>query len=374
MFKLLLSLFLVVSILNPKTIFAFETKAKQAFLIDADTKEVLLAKNADEKMAPSSMSKLMTILLVFERLDKGELSLTDKFTISEEAWKKQGSKMFVRVGDEVSVDDLLKGIIVQSGNDASIALAEALAGTEEDFATMMNEKAKLLGLKNSHFTNSTGWPDPNHYMTCEDLAVLAKYLIDQYQSFYPYFKMKEYTYNNIRQENRNVLLDVPNLGVDGLKTGNTDLAGYGIVASAKLNGRRLILVINGLESKSSRADEAKRLLTYGFTNFTNVILFKKDDVVEQAKVWLGKKDTIPLVINRDIIVTVPKHQENMVNVKLKYESPIKSPIKKGDYLADVEVYLGENLVNSFKIFASEDVEKLSLFRGLFRKFKYYIFK
>jgi D-alanyl-D-alanine carboxypeptidase (penicillin-binding protein 5/6) len=352
---------------------AFETIAKQAFLIDYDTGTILMEKNADEEMAPSSMSKLMTLTIAFERLKKGELSLTDKFTVSEKAWKKQGSKMFVRVGHQVSAEELLKGIIVQSGNDACIVLAEGLAGTEEDFSVLMNEKAKEIGLKHSHFTNSTGWPDPEHYMTAHDLAILATHLLKEYPAFYSYFTLKDYTYNNIKQENRNVLLNDVSLGVDGLKTGSTDLGGYGIVVSAKINERRLILVLNGLESMVKRADEARRILTYGFSNFANITLFKKSEVIEEAKVWLGTKDTISLVAPEDLVITTPKHQENIISVKLKYNSPIKSPIKLHDQLAELQVFAGENNLKNFKILAQSEVKQLSFFRSILKKFQYYLF-
>ena len=241
---------------------ALETRAREAFLIDVTTGTVLLEKDADVSMPPASMSKIMTAYLVFGALKEGRISLDDKLPVSEKAWRKGGSKMFVEVGSEVSVEDLLRGVIVQSGNDACIVLAEALAGSEEAFAEQMTRKAREIGMEGSTFTNSTGWPDPNHRMTARDLAILAERMVQDFPDFYHYYSEREFTYNGIRQGNRNPLL-YKNLGADGLKTGHTEEAGYGLTASAERDGRRLVLVINGLESIKARSEEAERLIASG---------------------------------------------------------------------------------------------------------------
>jgi D-alanyl-D-alanine carboxypeptidase (penicillin-binding protein 5/6) len=257
-----IKLLLLLVILLPSVAKAFETKAKQAILVDLTTHTVLLDKNADERMPPSSMSKLMTTYMIFDGLRNGSLELSDKLRVSEKAWRKGGSKMFVELGKQIALEDLLRGIIIQSGNDACIVVAEHLAGSEEAFANMMNEKAKEIGLVGSNFVNATGWPDPEHYMTARDLYVLALHIMAEFPQYYPFYSEKSFTYHNIKQPNRNVLLH-RNLGVDGMKTGHTQAAGYGIVVSAKNDeGRRLLLVINGMESERERADEAARLIPY----------------------------------------------------------------------------------------------------------------
>ena len=280
-----------------------DTIGKQAFMIDSTTGTVLLAKNADELMHPSSMSKLMTVYMVFEKLAKGEIKMDDKFPVSERAWRQGGSKMFVQVGSEVSVSDLLQGVIVQSGNDACIVLAEGLAGSEGAFAEQETKRSRELGLTKSVFKNATGWPDPEHLMTARDLAILARHLIEDFPQYYHYFSQIDFTYNGIKQGNRNPLL-YKNLQVDGLKTGHTDEGGYGLTASAKRGDRRLILVINGLESVNERSQESQRLLDWGFREFDNYALFKAGDKVEDEDVWLGSQSTVGLVLEHDLVLTL----------------------------------------------------------------------
>lgn len=367
----LLGAALSVAMLYMHTAYGFETKANHAILVDAETSVVLFEKDADTPMVPSSMSKLMTVYMALERLKKGTLSPDDSFTVSEKAWRKQGSKMFVHVGDKVAVKDLLQGIIVQSGNDACIVLAEGLMGSEEAFAEAMNEKAKELGLKGSSFKNATGWPDEGHLMTARDLSIVAHHLIYDFPEHYPLFSEKDFTYNNIRQENRNMLIG-RGIGSDGLKTGHTESAGYGITASAKQNGRRLILVVNGLKGTIERANEAERLLQYGFLNFDNLSLFKKDVVIEQVPVFAGESATVPLTIKEDIVYTLPKGAMDKVKATLVYNAPVPAPVKKGDHIADLIVTSPDMGQKTYPLVAASDVGKISYFGRLIVNAKYYL--
>jgi D-alanyl-D-alanine carboxypeptidase (penicillin-binding protein 5/6) len=322
--------------LGPRPAAAIDTQAKQAILIDMNTNTVLLDKNGEERMTPSSMSKIMTIYMVFERIRQGRLSLDDMLPVSEKAWKMGGSKMFVEVGTQVSVEDLIQGVVVQSGNDACVVLAEGLAGSEEAFAEEMNRKAEELGLTGSHFVNASGWPDPNHYMTAHDLAVLATRLIQDFPEFYHYFKETEFTYNDIKQGNRNPLL-YRNVGADGLKTGHTDAGGYGLTGSAVQGDQRLILVINGLTSANARADEAVRLMSWGFREFKQYHLLQAGEVVDTLPVWMGKESDVPLVLDRDLAVTLPRAARDDLTVKIVGEAPIAAPIEQGQTMARLQV-------------------------------------
>lgn len=346
-----------------------ETQAEEAFLVDFDTGAVLLNKNADARMPPSSMSKLMTVYMVFERLRDGSLSLDDKLTVSEKAWRKGGSKMFVEVGSQVRVEDLLRGVIIQSGNDACIVLAEGLAGSEDAFAQQMTTKAHEIGLTNSNFVNSTGWPDDNHYVTARDLATLARRVITDHPDSYHYYSEKEFTWNDIRQGNRNPLL-YKNIGADGLKTGHTEAAGYGLTASAVQNGRRLILVVNGLPSIKARSDESERLLSWGFREFNNYALFKAGDTVDEAPVWLGGEDTVPLVVADDLTVTLPRSDRNGMQVSVVYDSPIPAPIPAGQEIAKLRVSWPGGVPVEVPLQAGEDVEQLGPFGRIAASIKF----
>jgi len=315
---------------------AIETQAKQALLVDFETGAVLLEKNADESMAPSSMSKLMTIYMVFERLRDGRLSLEDRLPVSTRAWRKGGSKMFVKEKDKVSVEDLIRGVVVQSGNDACIVIAEGLSGDEDAFAREMTERGHELGLENSVFKNSTGWPDLGHTMTSKDLAILAQRTIRDFPEYFHYYAEKNFTYNGIRQGNRNPLL-YKNLGADGLKTGHTKLGGFGLVASAERKGRRLILVLNGLPSIKTRSKESERLIEWGFREFKNYRLFSAGDTVAQAAVWLGDADQVPLVIENDLTITIPRKSRRKMKVSAHFEGPVPAPIRAGYEVALLEV-------------------------------------
>jgi serine-type D-Ala-D-Ala carboxypeptidase (penicillin-binding protein 5/6) len=322
--------------LLPLPVSAYETPARAAILIDLQTHQVLFTKNPDEPLPPASMSKLMTVLMVFERLKQGTLALSDTLPVSEKAWRKGGSKMFVEVGSRVSVEDLLHGIIVQSGNDACIVVAEGLAGSEEAFAEQMTERAQELGLTNTTLTNASGWPDPDHKMSVGDLARLAQILIEEYPEYYEIFGDKEYEYNGIKQHARNPLL-FRDVGADGLKTGHTEEAGYGLTASAERDGRRLVMVMAGLETPGQRARESERLLEYGFRNFTSFRLFTAGEPVETADVWLGTESTVPLVPEQDVVVSLSTEGRRELEVKLVYDGPIPAPVSSGSEVAHLEI-------------------------------------
>ncbi|MGE3714438.1 MAG: D-alanyl-D-alanine carboxypeptidase family protein [Alphaproteobacteria bacterium] len=340
--------------------FAIETAAKQAIMVDADTGAVLLNKQADEPMHPSSMSKLMTVYVAFHRLKEGRLNLTDTLPVSEKAWRKQGSKTFVRLGENISVDDLLHGIIVQSGNDACIVLAEGISGSEESFAQEMNRLGKEIGLTHSHFVNATGWPDDNHLMTARDLATLSIHLINDFPEYYPLFAIPQFKYSDITQHNRNPLLG-SSLGVDGLKTGHTEAGGYGIALSARQDNRRLVLVINGLSSEKERAEEGKQLLAYGFREFTNRTLLKKGQQVAEADVWFGSEKTVPLVASQDLVTTLPAGDKPDVTFTLKYISPVPAPVTKGAHVADLHIASAGQEAVVVPLHAANDVAKLTGF-------------
>ena len=351
---------------------AIETKAREAIVLEMETGTVLLDKDADKTMPPASMSKIMTVYLVFERLRDGRLSLDDKLPVSEKAWRKGGSKMFVRVGEEVRVEDLLQGVIVQSGNDACIVLAEGLSGSEEAFAKEMTLKARELGLTNSNFANATGWPDPNHWMTTRDLALLAQRLIRDFPEYYHYFSETEFTYNKIRQHNRNPLL-YKSLGADGLKTGHTQEAGYVLTASAVRNGRRVVLVVTGLTSEKERSEESARLMSWAFREFDNYTLFEPGEEVDQAKVWLGSEKTVPLILTDGLKITLSRRARAAMKVKVVYDGPIPAPIQAGDQVARLVVSAPDTQPIEAPLLAGASIERLGLFGRLTASVKYLVF-
>ncbi|WP_084608105.1 D-alanyl-D-alanine carboxypeptidase family protein [Nisaea denitrificans] len=339
---------------------ALDTSAREAILIDYDTGTVLFQKDADKPMPPASMTKIMTVFMAFERLKDGRLSMDDTIAISEKAWRKGGSKMFVKVNTRVAVHDILHGIIVQSGNDAAIALAEALGGTEEAFAAEMTKRAHEIGLTNSTFRNATGWPDPEHRTTAHDLSRLAIETIRRFPEYYPIYSETKFTYNKIKQGNRNPLL-YKNMGADGLKTGHTEAAGYGLAASAVRNGRRLILVVNGLESVSARSREGEALIDWGFREFENYNLFEKGAVVADADVWLGNSKTVPLVTDSDVLLTLKRTARQKMKVSVVYEGPIPAPIAAGTQLATLKVSAPDMDDVTIPLYAGDDVEQLGVF-------------
>ncbi|MGH6901057.1 MAG: D-alanyl-D-alanine carboxypeptidase family protein [Geminicoccaceae bacterium] len=350
---------------------AYETPAQAAILVDLESGQELYAKNPDLPLPPASMSKLMTVLMVFERLADGSLSLDDTFPVSEKAWRKGGSKMFVEVGSRVRVEDLLRGIIVQSGNDACIVVAEALGGTVEAFSEQMTRRGRELGLTNSTFKNASGWPDPEHLMSVRDLARLATIIIENHPEYYGIFAEKEFTYSDIRQYTRNPLL-YRDLGADGLKTGHTNEAGYGLAASAVRDGRRLVMVISGLERPPDRAREAERLLEHGFRDFKNYQLFARGDSVDHADVWLGSTGTVPLVVQEDVWVSLTPEGRRDLEVKVIYDGPIPAPVADGSQLARLEIVAPGLEPRQVPLVAGEAVQAASMFGRVSSALEYLI--
>jgi serine-type D-Ala-D-Ala carboxypeptidase (penicillin-binding protein 5/6) len=350
---------------------AIEVLAKQAILIDYQTGMVLLEKNADQKMTPSSMSKMATVYKAFQQIKEGRLSLEDTMPVSEKAWRKQGSKMFVMLNTRVKVEDLLRGIIVQSGNDACIVIAEGLSGTEAAFANELNEVGRKIGMTNTNLVNASGWPDPGHESTARDLATLAIATIRDFPEFYRYYAEKDFVYNGIKQGNRDPLL-YKDVGADGLKTGHTEEGGYGITASAVRNGRRLVLVVNGLKSVNERAREAERLLDYGFREFNNYALFNAGQTVTEAPVWLGTEAKVPLVVKDSLLTTMPvKARKDMV-VKATFDSPLAAPIMKGQRVGTIRIEAPEMPVREVPLLAGETVDKLGVMSRLSAALKYIV--
>ncbi len=371
-YSLALALIVVWAVSSPAK--AIESLAKQVVLMDAETGAILFDKNAEVPMPPASMSKLMTIYMVFERLRDGRLSLDDTFRISENAWRKGGAKsgsstMFLVPGKRVRVEDLIRGIIVQSGNDACIVIAEGISGSEEAFAEEMTVRAKQLGLTSSIFKNSTGWPHPEHRMSPKDLAFLAKLTIEHFPEYYHYYSERSFVYNGIKQNNRNPLI-YKEMGADGLKTGHTTESGYGLTGSATRGERRLILVVNGLSSKKERSREPERLLEWGFREFGNYALLGAGEVVDEAQVWLGTDPTVQLIIENDLKLTLHKKARREMKVSVNYQGPIPAPIKKGDILATLTVSAPDEKTIELPLVAANDVERLGLIGRLIAAFKH----
>lgn len=349
-----------------------DTAARQALLVDFDTGSVLYEKNADELMPPSSMSKLMTAYMVFERLKQGRTTLDDTFPVSERAWRKQGSKMFVALGSRVRLEDLLRGIIVHSGNDACIVVAEGLSNSEEAFAEEMTQRAREIGLTRSVFRNATGWPDPEHVMTARDLAVLAGRIISDFPEYYKFYAETNFTYNNITQGNRNPLL-YKNMGADGLKTGHTELAGYGLTASALRDGRRLILVVNGLPSMKARSEEAERILEWGFREFESIKLFEANETVADAEVWLGTQAKVSLVSPQKVQFTLPRNARRTMKVAAVFNGPLAAPIKKGQQVATLRITVPDAPTQEVPLYAAADIAKLGFVGRIGAAVKHIVF-
>ena len=342
----------------------FSTTARTALVIDNTTGDVLLSKDIDRPIPPASMSKLMTLFMVFESLEEGKIKMDDTFRVSRKAWAKGGSKMFVREGASVTIENLIKGVIIQSGNDACIVLAEGIAGTEENFAELMTIRAKEIGLTNSNFKNSTGWPDPEHYMTSKDLVTLANKIREKYPSYYKIFDDLEFTWDGISQKNRNPLLSM-NLGADGLKTGYTEEAGYGLIASAKQNGRRITFVITGLKSIGQRAREAKGITTWAFKKFKLKTFFKKNSTILEAPVWRGEKETVKISAGNDVQILLANDLKEKVKMHVVLKEPLIAPLKKGQKIKGHLVLETTPLIKTstekkqifFPIEVSEDLDR-----------------
>ena len=358
---------------------AIETKAKNAVLMDFETGTVFFQKNPDEKMPPASMSKLMTAYVIFERLKNGSLDLTDEFVVSENAWRKGGAKtgsstMFLKIGDKVKLSDLLRGIIVQSGNDACITAAENIAGSEKEFVELANQKAAELGLTRSHLANATGWPHPDHYMSPKDLATLSTRLIRDFPEYYGIYSEKEFTYNGIKQENRNPLLFLMPGVADGIKTGHTAASGYGLVGSAKKGNRRIIMVINGLKTMKERSEEAQKLILWGFRSFDNYKALKKNVKVVNVPVWLGKSRHVAAVPAQDVVVTVPKGKQKEITAKITYEKPVSAPVKKGQKIGSLVLRVPDQEDRTIDLIAANEVKRLGYFGRLKELIKYLLFQ
>ncbi len=317
-------------------VIGIDTQAIHAIIVEVETGAVLLDKAADQPFPPASLDKLMTAYVVFDMLKKGQAKLTDELPVSEEAWRLGGSKMFLPLGAKVSIDDLVHGMIIQSGNDACLVLAEGLAGSQQAFVDLMNKTAKEIGLKNSHFANVTGLPDPNGWVTARDLATLAMRTIRDFPEYYKIYGEKEYVFNNIKQGNRNPLL-YDNDGADGLKTGHTEELGYSVTGSVKRGDRRIIIVLGGLPTMRARAQESERLVDWAFREFDDAHLFTAGETIEEAPVWLGANARVPLAVGRDLVVTLSRQARAGMKVTLEYDSPIPAPIKKGEAVGKIDV-------------------------------------
>ncbi|WP_025264000.1 D-alanyl-D-alanine carboxypeptidase family protein [Wolbachia endosymbiont of Onchocerca volvulus] len=345
--------------------YQFRTKAKQAVILDLASDLFIFEHNSDEKMAPSSMSKLMTLYIAFAYLKAGIMNMEDKFQVSRKAWERKGSSMFLREGQFVTVKELLEGIIIVSGNDACITLAEGIAGSEENFVIEMNEIAQKLGLNNSHFVNSSGWPDEAHFMSARDLVVLAKRIFTDFPEYYDLFSEQYLMYNDVLQRNKNLLL-FHGIGVDGLKTGYTSAGAYGIVASAKQNDRRVFVVVNGLSTGKERIEEAKRLIQYSLDHFYTKKIFAKDDVVEEVNVLYGKDRKVPITVARDVIITYSRNLHDKIKVHIEYKDMIPAPIKKGQEVGKIFIKIPGIEQQTTPLYTVNDVQELNYIEKFFR--------
>ncbi len=379
MFKILSFILLYTLTLMSNSLSTIEIKARTAILQDFLSGEILYEKEPDRSIYPASMTKIMTSIIAFDLIKLGDLSLDDKFIISEKAWRLSTagySSMFIMVGDEVSVEDLLYGIIIASGNDACVALAEGIAGTEEEFAILMTAKAKELGMENTNFSNSSGINDPDNYSTVRDILKMSHYLIKEHPEYYEWFAIKEFTWDRtggdpITQGNRNPLL-YKNIGADGIKTGYLALEKYSLASSMERKGRRLISVGSGFETKSSRSRESSKLLTYGLTNFDLVEINKSDRPIDKVDVWLGKDKLVNVYVNEDIYKTIKKAKKKLLKVVLKYEGPIEAPVTKDQIIGSFRVVYDDELVGEYDLLAANNVDKVNIFTRLIKSLNYLI--
>ena len=351
---------------------AVDTKASQAIVVDYNTNEILYEKNANQTIPPASMTKIMTVYVVFDRITKTDLSIEDICIVSPKAYKMGGSRTFLEIDDRVTIDDLLKGVIVQSGNDASVALAECLSGTENDFANLMNIYAKKLLMINTNFVNSSGWPMKNHYSTVKDLSILSNSIIKDFPDLYKYFNSRQFTYNQINQPNRNKLLSEIE-GADGLKTGFTKKSGWGIAGSALKGNRRITVVINGTNSSRSRIKESTYLMNWAFTQTSQKKLLQKGQVIKNVDVWLGNKPTINLIVENDVISTLSYDQIQTIETRIIYNKPINAPFKKGEKLGIIKISISGKETLEIPLISESKVKKSNPFLKLLYAAKYLIF-
>jgi len=379
MIKLRLITFLLTLLLTANSNAAFDIKARTAILQDYLSGEILFEKDADKSIYPASMTKIMTAIIAFDLIRSGDLNLDEKFLISENAWRLSSagySSMFIMVGDEVSVENLLRGIIVASGNDACVSLAEGIAGTEDEFAVMMTAKAREIGMNNTNFANSSGINNTENVSTVRDIMIMSRYLIKEFPEEYKYFAEKEFTWDRtggdpITQGNRNPLL-YKSLGADGIKTGYLAVEKYSLASSVERNGRRLIAVGSGFNTKNDRSRESAKLLTWGLTNFDLVEIAKANTPIENLDVWLGKKDTVKTYIKNDIYKTIPKAKKRLLKVSMNYNGPIQAPIKKDDILGKLMLTFDGELIEEYDLLAYEDVKKLNVFSRLMKSINFLI--
>ena len=356
-----------------------DIKARTAILQDFLSGEILYEKEPDRSIYPASMTKIMTSIIAFDLIKSGDLALDDKFIISEKAWRLSTagySSMFIMVGDEVSVENLLKGIIVASGNDACIALAEGIAGTEEEFAILMTSKAKELGMDNTNFANSSGINDPDNYSTVRDILIMSNYLIKEHPDFYEWFGETEFTWDRtggdpITQGNRNPLL-YKNLGADGIKTGYLAVEKYSLASSIKRKGRRLIAVGSGFETKTSRSRESSKLLTFGLTNFDLVNIATSDKTIDKIDVWLGKENYLEVYVKEDIYKIIKKAQKKLLKVTINYTGPVEAPIKKDQVVGKLKVIYNQENIGEYDLLAKTDIKKVNIFTRLMKSLNYLI--
>jgi len=362
-----------------KTYSDIEIDTDHLILQDHHSGQILFEMDADDKIYPASMTKIMTAIVTFDLLKKGETSLDEMITISEKAWRMSQSgysSMFIMLNDQVSVEDLLKGIIIVSGNDSCVALAEGLSGTEKDFVALMNEKAEEIGLENTNFNNSSGINDPENYSTVRDILIMSRYMIDNYPEFYTYFKETEFTWDRtggdpITQGNRNPLL-YKNIGADGIKTGFLSVEKYSLAASVKTNERRITVVGSGFKTKNSRSRESMKILNWGLKKFDTVKIIKKDEIFTDLDVWLGNKKKVQVVSKENYFLTIPKRKKKTIKAILEYNGPLEAPIKKGEKVATLSVYVSDILKNEIDILAAEDVEKSNIFSRVFTSLNYLV--
>ena len=375
-------LFFILSIFfiqTSNTLSNIDINARTAILQDFLSGEILYEKEPDRSIYPASMTKIMTSIIAFDLIKSGDLSLDEKFIVSEKAWRLSTSgysSMFIMVGDEVSVEDLLYGIIIASGNDACIALAEGIAGTEEEFAILMTAKAKEIGMENTNFSNSSGINDPDNYSTVRDILKMSHYLIKEHPDYYEWFSIKEFSWDRtggdpITQGNRNPLL-YKNLGADGIKTGYLAVEKYSLASSLERNGRRLIAVGSGFETKNSRSRESSKLLTYGLTNFDLIEINKSEKTIAKVDVWLGKDQQVGVYVKENIYKTIKKAKKKLLKVSIIYEGPIEAPIKKDDKVGKYKVVYDDELIGEYDLLAIKDVEKVNIFTRLIKSLNYLI--
>ena len=371
--------FIVFCITSNSAYSKMEIDAEYVILQDHLSGEILYEKNADYKIYPASMTKIMTAIVAFDLLKKGETSLDEMITISEKAWRLSQSgysSMFIMLNDQVSVEDLLKGIIIVSGNDSCVALAEGLSGTEEDFVILMNEKAQEIGLENSNFGNSSGINDVNNYSTVRDIMKMSQYMTVNYPEYYTYFKETTFTWDRtggdpITQGNRNPLL-YKNMGVDGIKTGYLAVEKYSLASSMEVGARRMTAVASGFQTKNSRSRESAKLLNWGLRKFDTVKVAKKNEIIEDLNVWLGKKNKVSATVQEDIYLTIPKRKKKIVKAIIEYDGPIQAPISKGDKLGLLKIYIEDVLKKEIDVVSSEDIKRANIFSRLLKSLNYLV--